>query len=110
MQTIRKISLASAFKVGAILQTLMFILYMIIILIFQLLILLLGALGAISGGGSGLGDLGIGGGMMLIIWIVALIGGSLASLILGGILGFLTALFYNTTANITGGLEVQIDN
>ncbi len=103
MKTIRRVSLGSAAKVGAMIYVLLFL------IVGFFAILLPGLLGA-SFLGALIGDQE--GGLMLgagaLISVIAYVVGLLIAAIGGGIAGFLNALLYNIVAALVGGLEVEL--
>jgi hypothetical protein len=107
MRVIRKISLGSAFTMGAIIQTILFVVFALIGLLFLVLIFILGSIFGESN--AIIGDILVSGGSAFIGWLVAFVVGIVVSLLLGGIGGFLSAVVYNMAASIAGGLRVRLD-
>ncbi len=103
MRTVRRISLGSAFKVGAVLCALLFLVFGFFTILLPGLLgaSLLGALIREQGRGWTLG-------FGALFSVIAYIIGILASAIGGGITGFLNALLYNIVAGLVGGLEVEL--
>ena len=103
MRTIRRVSLGSAIKVGAMLYVLLFL----VIGFFAILLPgLLGAsfLGALMGDQEG----GLMFGAGALVSVIAYVAGLLFAAIGGGLVGFLNALLYNIVAALVGGLEVEL--
>lgn len=103
MQTIRRITIGSAFKVGAVLSALLFLIFGFFIL---LLPGLFGAslMGSLMGDQGGMGAFGMGAGASIILYLV----GTVAYAILGGIGFAIEAFFYNIVAGIVGGIEIEL--
>ena len=101
MKTVRSISVASVFKVAA-------VIYAILFAIFGCLFLVLpGILGAGILGELG-EDMGLfGGGIVatLLLWIVGIV----LYAIFGGIFAAIGAFVYNLAASWVGGVEVELD-
>ncbi len=103
MQTIRSISIGSAFKVGAVISILLFAVIGGLILLLQLLVG--GMIGMGAGGREGAGVFGA----MAGFGIIAYLFGIVIYGIVGGISSALTALIYNIVAGMVGGLQVSLD-
>lgn len=103
MQTIRRITISSAFKVGAVLCGLLFLIFGFF---FLLLPGLFGAslLGAIMGDQGGMGAFGMGAGTSILLYLVGII----VYAVLGGIVFAIEAFFYNIVAGIVGGIEIEL--
>ncbi len=103
MQTIRSISIGSAFKVGAVTSILLFAIIGGLVLLLQLL--LGGIIGLGAGGREGAGVFSA----MTGFGIIAYLFGIVIYGIVGGISSALTALIYNIVAGMVGGLRVSLD-
>jgi len=103
MKTIRRISVSSAFKVGAVLAALLFIVIGFFIVLMPALFgaSLLGAMLGNQGGASAFGAGAVSG---VILYIV----GTIVYAIVGGITGAIDAWLYNIVAGIVGGIEVEL--
>ncbi len=103
MQTIRHISVSSAFKVGAVLTALVFAVLGFFVVFLPSLFgaSLLGAMLGNQGGGSAFGTGLIGGIILYVLGIVVYA-------ILGGIGGAIDAWLYNVVAGWVGGLEIDL--
>lgn len=101
MQTVRRISIGSAFKVGAVIYALLWVIFGGILLLFQLAF---GGLLASSGQQEAMGAFGLiaGGGIVFYLIGIVLYG------LIGGIGSAITAFFYNLVANMVGGLQVEL--
>ena len=103
-RTIRHIGVWSATKVGAVLTAVVFAIVGIFIVIAGLCGLL-GSLGRLGDNDNiGGGVLAAGGVTFIFIYLIALV----VYTIVGGIMGALYAWVYNITANLTGGLEIDV--
>ena len=102
-KTIHRVTISSAFKVGAVLSALLFLIFG-----FSLLLLpgLFGAsvLGAFMGDQGGMGAFGMGAGVSFILYLVGIV----VYAILGGIGFAIEAWFYNIVASIVGGIEIEL--
>ncbi len=105
-RTIRRVGAWSAFKVGAVVSGLIWLVIGAFFLVFALCGVLgsFGALGSNMGNQSVPRNLALGGTTALIVYVVGII----LYAIIGGIVGALYALLYNATAWITGGIEVEV--
>lgn len=103
MQTIRSVSIGSAFKVGAVTSMLLFAVIGGLFLLLQLLIGGMISMGA--GGREGIGVFGA----MAGFGIIGYLFGIVIYGIVGGIGSALTALIYNIVAGMVGGLQVSLD-
>lgn len=102
MLRIQKVSIGSAFRVGAILTAILFVAWM---LLFFLLALAGGDFSSSSYGGyDSYSSSDFGGGSILI-----LLCGIPFAAIFGGIFGAFYAFAYNLTAGWVGGLEVEVE-
>ncbi|NOZ73477.1 MAG: hypothetical protein GXP38_16510 [Chloroflexi bacterium] len=103
MQTIRRITISSAFKVGAVLCGLLFLIFGFF---FFLLPGLFGAslIGAIMGDQGGMGAFGMGAGTSILLYLVGIV----VYAVLGGIGFAIEAFFYNIVAGIVGGIEIEL--
>lgn len=103
-RTIKRVGVGSAMKVMAVLSALLWAILGLIFVVFSLCSLgtIAGQLGRDTGEGTGL----FAGGLTMVLLFY--VGGILAQLIFGAILGALYAWLYNLTAGIIGGLEVEV--
>ena len=103
MKTIRHISVGSAFKVGAVLTGLVFIVIGFFVVLLPALFgaSLLGAMLGNQGGGSAFGT-------GLISGVIIYILGIIVYAIIGGISGAIDAWLYNIVAGWVGGLEIDL--
>jgi len=101
MATVKRIGLASAFKVGAVVYALVGLIVGIFMALFSMVA---GSLAGLAGDGAfGARALGFGLGFGAIIVC------PIFYTIVGGILGVVGALFYNLAVGWVGGLEVDIN-
>lgn len=105
MVTIRRIDLASAFRVGALLTALIWLVSGIVWIGFYGMLVAPAMLYSQSSEYS-MGFIGAGLGVMC----VGFVGGGVFAAVAGGIGGVLTALAYNLTARWAGGLKVELED
>lgn len=103
MHTVRRISIGSAFKVGAATYALMWVVFGGLLLLFQLAF---GGLIASTGEQEALGAFGLmaGGGIIFYFIGIVLYG------VLGGIGSAIAAFIYNLVATMVGGLKVEMES
>lgn len=100
MRAIRRVGIGSAFKVGAVMYGLLWVVLGGLLLLLQLLIG--GILGASADEGAQIF------GAMAGIGLIGYIVGILVYALIGGIFSALTALVYNLVAGLVGGIEVEL--
>lgn len=106
MVTIKKISIGSAFRVGAVISVIFWAVFGL--LFFALPGMLFSSLTTSSFSGTPeLQEFGMIGGMGLLVTYVCAIP---FYAIVGGLAGALYALVYNVTAGMVGGIEVELDD
>jgi hypothetical protein len=93
----------SAFKVGAVLSALLFIIVGGILLIIQLLFG--GLIGANMGGSEGMGAFGATAAISFVTYLVGIV----VYAVIGAIAGAINALLYNIVAGMVGGIEVKLE-
>jgi len=102
VQTLKRIGLGSAFKVGAVLSGLLFA-------IVGLPLVLIGTAGPLGQMLSAQTGGMFSGGIGLVFGLVLYILGIFIYAIVGGIGFFIDALIYNIVASIAGGLEIELE-
>jgi hypothetical protein len=103
MRTIRRISIGSAFKVGAVLYGLLWVIVGGLLLLAQLAFG--GMLAGAAGGRQGAGMFGLFLGGGIVFYVIGIV----LYALFGGIFSAIAALFYNFAAGWVGGLQVEME-